>query len=247
IHDLTRDMYDSYGYMTQEQDVINEITDTALDYQIMSDYTSFVAVSEEVRTDPDSGEPVTVQVPVNMPEGVSYDGVFGETEMQATGASTPRSSVRYSSPAPAQGLAGYGGGGASMSVADAEEVDADYYYEATEVEWTADVSHVSASPTLGLLPSEVRSAARELTDQLEEVYQSFVASIEDAEEWPIGTVTFEVTVNSSGAVTDVSVSGSGLDPDLDDELCSALEGFSLPAPPDGAGVIRLQYSFNKVW
>ena len=243
IHDLTRDMYDSYGYVTQEEDVINEITDTALDYQIMSDYTSFVAVSEEVRTDPDSGEPVTVVVPVNMPDGVSYEGVFGETGSAATGALVSRSNVRYSSPAPSQGLSG----GAGAVHQEYEETDADYYYDAPEVEWAAAVSHVSASPTLGLLPSQVRSAARELTDQLEEAYQDFVDSIEDAEDWPIGTVTFEVSVNSSGSVTDVSVSGSGLDPDLDDELCSVLEGFSIPAPSDGAGVIRLQYSFNKIW
>ena len=247
IHELSREMYDSYGYMTQEEDVINEITDTALDYQIMSDYTSFVAVSEEVRTDPDSGEPVTVQVPVNMPDGVSYDGVFGEEGTVATSAVHSRSNVRYSSPAPAQGLAGYGSGGAAMEFEESADVSDDYYYEAPEVEWTADVSHVSASPTLGLLPSEVRSAARELTDQLEEAYRIFAGSVDDPEDWPIGTVTFEVTINSSGAVTDVSVSGSGLDPDLDDELCSVLEGFSIPAPPDGAGVIRLQYSFNKIW
>ncbi len=71
-------MYDSYGYLSNDQDVIDEITDTALDYQIMSEYTAFVAVSEEVRTDPDTGDPITIVVPVNMPEGVSYEGIFGD-------------------------------------------------------------------------------------------------------------------------------------------------------------------------
>ncbi|MCD4701969.1 MAG: carboxypeptidase regulatory-like domain-containing protein, partial [Candidatus Aegiribacteria sp.] len=56
--------------------IVTEITSTALKYQILSDYTSFVAVSEEVRTD-SSGNTMTVEVPVNMPEGVSYEGIFG--------------------------------------------------------------------------------------------------------------------------------------------------------------------------
>ena len=91
IHDLSRRMYDSYGYVQSNPEIVEQITDTALDYQIMSDYTSFVAVCEEIRTDPD-GNPVTVQVPVNMPLGVSYEGVFG-SEGQDYGAVAYRSTV----------------------------------------------------------------------------------------------------------------------------------------------------------
>jgi len=41
----------------------------------MTQFTSFVAVEERVVTT--DGQPRTVQVPVEMPEGVSYEGVFG--------------------------------------------------------------------------------------------------------------------------------------------------------------------------
>ncbi len=55
--------------------VIEEITELALDHRLMTAYTSFVAVDRsEVR---DGGELVTVDQPVPMPEGVSYQGVFG--------------------------------------------------------------------------------------------------------------------------------------------------------------------------
>ncbi|XGW00843.1 MAG: VIT domain-containing protein (plasmid) [Leptolyngbya sp. BL-A-14] len=52
------------------------VTQTALTYQLLSSYTAFVAISEEVRVNPQ--EPViSVQVPVEMPEGVSHVSVFG--------------------------------------------------------------------------------------------------------------------------------------------------------------------------
>ncbi|GAB4286870.1 MAG: VIT domain-containing protein [Oscillatoriaceae cyanobacterium] len=52
------------------------VTDTALAYKLLSQYTAFVAVSDDVRVNPDE-ESISVQVPVEMPEGVSYQGVFG--------------------------------------------------------------------------------------------------------------------------------------------------------------------------
>ncbi|MFB2973281.1 Hsp70 family protein [Aerosakkonema sp. BLCC-F183] len=53
------------------------VTDTALTYQLLSQYTAFVAVSDDVRVDPEE-KSLSVQVPVEMPEGVSYEGIFGQ-------------------------------------------------------------------------------------------------------------------------------------------------------------------------
>ncbi|MGI0486453.1 VIT domain-containing protein [Pantanalinema rosaneae CENA516] len=55
---------------------VTEVTETALTYQLLSQYTAFVAVSDDVRVDPNAPS-ITVSVPVEMPEGVSYEGVFG--------------------------------------------------------------------------------------------------------------------------------------------------------------------------
>jgi len=52
-----------------------EITQLGLDYRLMTQFTSFVAVEERVVTK--DGKPVRVEVPVEMPEGVSYEGLFG--------------------------------------------------------------------------------------------------------------------------------------------------------------------------
>ena len=51
-----------------------QITQLGLDYRLMTQFTSFVAVEERVVTK--DGKPVRVEVPVEMPEGVSYQRVF---------------------------------------------------------------------------------------------------------------------------------------------------------------------------
>ncbi|WP_375510773.1 VIT domain-containing protein [uncultured Nostoc sp.] len=55
---------------------VEAVTETALTYQLLSQYTAFVAVSHDVRVEPGS-EYVSMQVSVEMPEAVSYQGVFG--------------------------------------------------------------------------------------------------------------------------------------------------------------------------
>ncbi|MBC1241332.1 VIT domain-containing protein [Nostoc sp. 2RC] len=54
---------------------VEAVTQTALTYQLLSQYTAFVAVSDDVRVEPKS-QYVSMQVPVEMPEAVSYEGVF---------------------------------------------------------------------------------------------------------------------------------------------------------------------------
>ncbi|HXM11021.1 MAG TPA: VIT and VWA domain-containing protein [Terriglobales bacterium] len=53
-----------------------EITRLGLDYRLMTQFTSFVAVEDQVVTK--DGKPQRVEIPVEMPEGVTYEGVFGD-------------------------------------------------------------------------------------------------------------------------------------------------------------------------
>lgn len=55
-----------------------EITDLGVNYRLVTQFTSFVAVEEMTITV--GGEPRTITVPVEMPDGVSYEGVFGGGE-----------------------------------------------------------------------------------------------------------------------------------------------------------------------
>ncbi|XXF78594.1 VIT domain-containing protein [Myxococcaceae bacterium GXIMD 01537] len=72
IEDLT-----VQGYRGETPEVVQGITETALSYGLMSKYTSFVAVEQVVRAQP-GAEPVREMVPVRLPDGSSYAGVFGE-------------------------------------------------------------------------------------------------------------------------------------------------------------------------
>ncbi len=62
-----------------KEELKKEIVATALAHHIMTQYTSFVAVEEKRVVE--GGVPKTVTVPVEMPDGVSYEGVFGECEV----------------------------------------------------------------------------------------------------------------------------------------------------------------------
>jgi Ca-activated chloride channel family protein len=68
-------------------DVREPITQLGLEYRLMTQFTSFVAVEEMTVTD--GGQPRRVDVPVEMPEGVSYSGVFGTEESVSVNAPAP--------------------------------------------------------------------------------------------------------------------------------------------------------------
>ncbi len=66
---------------TPRADIKDQITKLGLEFRLMTQFTSFVAVEEKTVTE--GGQPRQVQVPVEMPEGMSYEGVFGEEELRA--------------------------------------------------------------------------------------------------------------------------------------------------------------------
>jgi Ca-activated chloride channel family protein len=59
-----------------DKGIKEEIVRVALEHQIMTQYTSFVAVEEAIVTI--GGQPTRVVVPVELPDGVSREGIFGE-------------------------------------------------------------------------------------------------------------------------------------------------------------------------
>ncbi len=79
IADLEREAHTG---MTPE--IEDEITDLGLAHRLVTRFTSFVAVEE--KTVVSDGRPQKVQVPVEMPQGVSWEGVFGrENEVPQAG------------------------------------------------------------------------------------------------------------------------------------------------------------------
>ncbi len=64
-------------------EIKEEIIDLGLKFRLVTQFTSFVAVEWMVITE--GGEARTVPVPVAMPEGVTYEGVFGEQAERLAG------------------------------------------------------------------------------------------------------------------------------------------------------------------
>ncbi len=75
IADLMSRDFAGLQYGAPGAEVKDEITRLGLEFRLMTQFTSFVAVEEKTVTE--GGQPRRVEVPVEMPEGMSYEGVFG--------------------------------------------------------------------------------------------------------------------------------------------------------------------------
>jgi Ca-activated chloride channel family protein len=76
IDDLMGQDFNGMQQGTMRADLKESITNLGLEYRLMTQFTSFVAVEEMIVTD--GGTPRRIDVPVEVPEGVSREGVFGE-------------------------------------------------------------------------------------------------------------------------------------------------------------------------
>lgn len=78
IDDLMGQDFNGMQRGTMRPDLKETITNLGLEYRLMTQFTSFVAVEEMIVTD--GGTPRRIDVPVEVPDGVSREGVFGESE-----------------------------------------------------------------------------------------------------------------------------------------------------------------------
>src|SRR6266496_2875381 len=82
IDDLMSQDFKGLQQGNMSEDLKKAITQLGLDYRLMTQFTSFVAVEEMVVTD--GGQPRRIDVPVEVPEGVNRAAVFGEEREQFT-------------------------------------------------------------------------------------------------------------------------------------------------------------------
>ncbi|HEX8141136.1 MAG TPA: VIT and VWA domain-containing protein [Pyrinomonadaceae bacterium] len=126
-------------------DIREPITQLGLEYRLMTQFTSFVAVEEMTVTE--GGQPRRVDVPIEMPEGVSYRGILGEEEAVSVNAPAP---LVMSGNTSGAGRGGGGGGTlgrpvtarrkANVSPASANPVRNDVTREARDADQAARLS-----------------------------------------------------------------------------------------------------------
>lgn len=100
IHRLAREMHGG-----ERADLKEAITSLGLKYRLMTDYTSLVAVDSRVSNT--TGSSTGVDIPVELPEDVSYEGIFGlrdvvKSKLSAAG-NLSRNAMALSAPPPPPG------------------------------------------------------------------------------------------------------------------------------------------------
>ncbi len=81
VDDLMSRDFNGAQQGTMKDDVKQSIIKLGLDYRLMTQFTSFVAVEEMIVTD--GGQPRRIDVPIEVPEGVNRSAVFGKDEEMA--------------------------------------------------------------------------------------------------------------------------------------------------------------------
>ncbi|NJM59574.1 MAG: after-VIT domain-containing protein [Oscillatoriales cyanobacterium RU_3_3] len=135
---------------------VETVTETALTYQLLSQYTAFVAVSDDARVEPNA-ESISINVPVEMPEAVEYEGIFGgNTDFMARAITiqSPAPVARFMEASPPGGSAG---GALGFSFDSMEEPMYEICY-ANVLEDFEELEDSSVLRRRGTLPVEVVSA-----------------------------------------------------------------------------------------
>jgi Ca-activated chloride channel family protein len=107
VEDLMSTDFRGIQYGKPNAEVKEQITQLGLEYRLMTQFTSFVAVEDRVVTDA-KGEPRRMEVPVEMPEGVSYEGVYGKDSERK---------IAYAAPKTGRSIGGFIGGMRSEQMA----------------------------------------------------------------------------------------------------------------------------------
>ncbi|MCK5116500.1 MAG: VWA domain-containing protein [Candidatus Aegiribacteria sp.] len=244
IHDLNRQL------LTSEYSgpIVSEITAIALEYQILSSYTSFVAVSEEVRTD-STGNTLTVQVPVNMPDGVSYEGVFGSgTPPQGAGSINvvPRGMVgTMPVSGGVSGLQPSTVGSTTIIVTDSRGM---LLERRSLSSLSPRVNMVYIHPDLGLTSYQLSVSLHEIKEYLLIEFLEILRAFNDSDiqsYFPEGIISFDIAFDGNGNADNVEIifNETGSD-ELAEKAADILEDMQLPTPPEGAGTITISLQFN---
>ncbi|MGI8997705.1 MAG: VWA domain-containing protein, partial [Pyrinomonadaceae bacterium] len=83
IDDLMGQDFNGMQQGNMRADLSETITQLGLEFRLLTQFTSFVAVEEMIVTDPTSGQPRRIEVPVELPEGINRAGALGDNEALA--------------------------------------------------------------------------------------------------------------------------------------------------------------------
>lgn len=207
-----------YNSLRQDADRIKEVTQLGLTYNLLTAYTSFVAIDTEVRLA--NGHAVTVKQPLPLPEGVS-DYAVGRG-MVAQKAMSPFLSLRSVE--------------AEKSSVKEELKDERLVSKLVHVS----VELVEISTTRGLSKEDFQKVVKQQIPSLEICYQKALEKKPNIQ----GRATLQLVVDSKGQVIKVSLVSSKLkDKDLEQCIIQKIKELTFPAP-EGTDKVTATVSIN---
>jgi len=207
-----------YNSLHQDADRIKEVTQLGLTYNLLTAYTSFVAIDTEVRLV--NGQAVTVKEPLPLPEGVS-DYAVGKG-MVAQKAMSPFVSLRS----------------IEAEKSSVKEELKDERLVSKPVRVSVELAETSA--TRGLSKEDIQKVVKQQVPSMEICYQKALEKKPNIQ----GEATFQLVIDSKGQVTKVSLVSSKLkDKDLEQCIIQKIKELTFPAP-EGMDKVTATISIN---
>ncbi len=239
-----------YMDRSKREEIKKEVLDIALRFNLMSKFTSFVAVDERVRAD---GEAKTVPVAVPLPQGVSEQaapagayvtgGVGQSAGMPMAPIMSRRRMKRAVRRAPSLPMAAPEGAAPprlAEAVPSSSDDMAKLVARKVQARSAGKVVVVEARPGegTGLSKGYVMAAVGRLTKDLEAAYAKVLASDPRAS----GEVVVRLKLDSSGRVVKVTVVTNPFgDPGFERDLRAAFSKLSFKAKAEGIVVVKLRF------
>jgi Ca-activated chloride channel family protein len=211
-----------YNSLHQDNERIKEVTQLGLTYNLLTAYTSFVAIDTEVRLV--NGKAVTVKQPLPMPEGVS-DYAVGNILMSKQAiapSSAPYAALRL----------------AETEQRSAKEEFNDKSMTSKPLQVSVELREIST--TSGLSKEAIRKVVKQQIPSIEICYQKALEKTPAVK----GEASFRLIINSKGRVIKVSLVLSKLnDKNLEQCIIQKVKGLNFP-PPEGTDRVTATVSFN---
>jgi Ca-activated chloride channel family protein len=208
-----------YNSLHRDVGRIKEVTQLGLTYNLLTAYTSFVAIDSEVRLA--NGQSVAVKQPLPLPEGVSDDAVG--RGMAAQKAMAPLSALRSMAME-------------SEQVRKEECMDERLLSKPGRV--TVELTEISA--IRGLSKEEIQRVIKQKIASIEICCQNALEKKPNIQ----GGATFQLLIDSKGKATKVSlVSSKLMDKNLEQCIIQKIKELTFPVP-EGKGKVIVNVSFN---
>jgi Ca-activated chloride channel homolog len=207
-----------YNSLRQDAARIKEVTQLGLTYNLLTAYTSFVAIDTEVRLV--NGQAVTVKQPLPLPEGVS-DYAVGRG-MVAQKAMSPFVSLRS----------------IEAEKSSVKEEFKDERLVSKLVHVSVELAEIST--TRGLSKEDIQKVVKQQIPSMEICYQKALEKKPNIQ----GEATFRLVIDSKGQVTKVSLVSSKLkDKNLEQCIIQKIKELTFPAP-EGTDKVTATVSIN---